>query len=323
MTTDWRKAMQAQADLAEWWQTKQGQLYGLGFLDAFNGKPGEGNITGDLARHEYLQLQGADTYTCTEEMLDVVIAAIKDMPDQKLMPQDLPSSSGFLYLPSPIQIRDINENQCSVRAIRWATFDPGIGHGILMASYSDPQDPNDYAMAELQTISRSGLVLLHLQPWRYGHGFNDFNECLMGAAERGEVPMAAVKDEIWSLKFMAAFWNLCRGWADIEVQYPTERHLRKRLVRSELWGDTPTIRVVTLRKPRQKIGNDEAREVAWSHRWIVNVRWRQQHYSSMGPAYIDGKWNPDSHRLVYVMPFVKGPADKPLVVKKSVYRLAR
>jgi hypothetical protein len=215
-----------------------------------------------------------------------------------------------------------------VRAIRWATFDPGIGHpgmthGILMASYSDPQDPNDYAMAELQTISRSGLILLHLQPWRYGDSLKDFNTLLVAAAERGEVSRAAAKDEVWSLKFMAAFWNLCRGWADVEVQHPTERHLRKRLVRSGIWGDVPTVRVVTLRKPRQKVGDDEGREVAWSHRWIVNVRWRQQHYPSMGPAYIDGKWNPDSHRAVYVFPFVKGPADKPLVVKKSVYRLAR
>lgn len=64
--TDWRKAMEAQVDTAEWWTTAAGQKYGQGFLEAFNKTDYPQNpITGDLARHEYLQLQGADTYTVT------------------------------------------------------------------------------------------------------------------------------------------------------------------------------------------------------------------------------------------------------------------
>lgn len=323
MTIDWRKAMEAQVDTAEWWTTTAGQKYGQGFLEAFNKTDYPQNpITGDLARHEYLQLRGADTYTVTEEMMDVVEAASTDMPSQPLRPEDLPSTFGFLYLPRSYYIIDIRGNRCNVRAIRWGPLEPTYGRGVMISFYSDISDPSDYDTRHLHRIRQAGLILLHPQPWSYGRGVDDFSNAVT-RPHRTKVSEKAVPSEIWSLRFVAAFWNLCRGWADIEVQYPTERHLRKRLVRSGLWGDTPTVRVVTLRKPRQKIGDDEGREVAWSHRWIVNVRWRQQHYPSLGPAWIDGKWNPDSHRLVYVMPFVKGPADKPLVVKKNVYRLAR
>jgi hypothetical protein len=39
----------------------------------------------------------------------------------------------------------------------------------------------------------------------------------------------------------------------------------------------------------------------WGYQWIVSGHWRRQYY----PAS-------DAHKPVYIAPYVKGPADKPL-----------
>jgi hypothetical protein len=256
-------------------------------------------------------------------MMEVTREAAEDMPDQGLRAEDLPAPEGFLYLPEPFYIIDVNQKKCNVRAIRWGHTTPDIyepeRYGIMLSFYSAADDPEDYETALMQKLWGSGLILLHINPWPYGRTLAEIAKGLTARGGGGE----AVASEMELLRFLVAFWTLCRGWADVEHHEAMERHLRKRLVKSGIWGDTPKVRVVTLRKRRPKHDADGGRDIEWSHRWIVRVRWRQQHYPSMGPAYIDGKWNPESHRLVYVMPFIKGPADKPLVTKKSVYRLVR
>lgn len=53
-------------------------------------------------------------------------------------------------------------------------------------------------------------------------------------------------------------------------------------------------------------------EVEWSHRWLVRGHWRQQWYASEGV-----------HRAIYINPHIKGPEDKPLIVRDKVNILGR
>jgi hypothetical protein len=92
-----------------------------------------------------------------------------------------------------------------------------------------------------------------------------------------------------------------------------ERHRRKQLAR-EINSPVPSeVKVVQLRRfesqPHQE-GNAEP--VDWSCRWIVNGHWRNQPYAN------------GEHKLIYIMPFVKGPEDKPLrVPAHTVYSVNR
>lgn len=71
------------------------------------------------------------------------------------------------------------------------------------------------------------------------------------------------------------------------------------------------ITVVTLRRPKG-IPSGEANHVDWHQRWIVSGHWRWQPYG-------DG-----TVRQIWIAPYVKGPEDKPLVVRGArVFRLAR
>jgi hypothetical protein len=73
--------------------------------------------------------------------------------------------------------------------------------------------------------------------------------------------------------------------------------------------------VVTLRREQHEKNDDaDHRHVDWSHRWINSGYWRTM------PAH----WLPDqANRLQWVPAHVKGPADKPLVIKKTVHKLVR
>lgn len=50
----------------------------------------------------------------------------------------------------------------------------------------------------------------------------------------------------------------------------------------------------------------------YSHRFIVSGHWRNQWLPSVG-----------LHRQQWIAPFVKGPDEAPLIVKKRLYQLTR
>lgn len=55
----------------------------------------------------------------------------------------------------------------------------------------------------------------------------------------------------------------------------------------------------------------DGENVEWSCRWIVNGHWRNQPYK-------------DERKLIYIMPYVKGPDDMPLKVPThTVYQVSR
>lgn len=74
---------------------------------------------------------------------------------------------------------------------------------------------------------------------------------------------------------------------------------------------------------------DTPGEVAWSHRWVVSGHWakrrvavRDDSGAIVGSRHgVEGRdW---IYRRVFIAPHVKGPEDRPLVVKNTVNVLAR
>lgn len=100
-----------------------------------------------------------------------------------------------------------------------------------------------------------------------------------------------------------------------------ERHHRKQLARDMKQQDVPvpaTIKVVHLRRAETRShepsveGEHAPRE--WSCRWGVEGHWRNQ---PIGPGRAETK-------LIYIMPFVKGPADKPFkAAGQKVFKVVR
>lgn len=93
-----------------------------------------------------------------------------------------------------------------------------------------------------------------------------------------------------------------------------ERHRRKQLAR-EFDATLPSdVKVIQLRRAESAARTDTPGEpVEWSCRWVVSGHWRNQYHPS------DGK-----HELQYILPYVKGPEDKPLrIPSHTVYAVNR
>jgi hypothetical protein len=92
-----------------------------------------------------------------------------------------------------------------------------------------------------------------------------------------------------------------------------ERHRRKQLAREYDAPIPSDVKVIELRRAESSPhGSTTASDpVDWACRWIVNGHWRNQPYK-------------DERRLIYINPYLKGPADRPLrVPSHTVYQVDR
>lgn len=103
-----------------------------------------------------------------------------------------------------------------------------------------------------------------------------------------------------------------------------ERHVRKRAAKT-LGRNVDQVRVVHLRRT-ERLSKSGDREVPasvpesvdpnghrdWAYQWAVRGHWRHQYYRSL-----------NTHQVIWIDPYVKGPEDKPLKPSKTVFAVIR
>lgn len=92
-----------------------------------------------------------------------------------------------------------------------------------------------------------------------------------------------------------------------------ERHRKKQIAREHDVAPPSDVKVIQLRRTESQpsLQKSGIEAVDWSCRWIVGGHWRNQPYK-------------DERKLIYIMPYVKGPEDKPLKVpSQTVYSVSR
>lgn len=107
-------------------------------------------------------------------------------------------------------------------------------------------------------------------------------------------------------RWLACLWLLLQQRVAVLSRRPADRPSARRW-RREHNDPVPEVIEVVLRRPASGTSAEAERNVDWSHRWLVGGHWRNQWMPSMGV-----------HRPTWIAPYVKGPADKPLVVKDKV-----
>jgi hypothetical protein len=96
-----------------------------------------------------------------------------------------------------------------------------------------------------------------------------------------------------------------------------ERHARRRAEKLDPSTPVSDIRVIQLRRRTAShqppaLGDEQAL-VQWMCQWMVSGHWRQQYYPKSA-----------AHRPIWITPYVKGPADKPLKVpSQRLYAVVR
>jgi hypothetical protein len=237
-------------------------------------------------------LRQASCYAWNTETTAALVSAARTVPPATLFQRAvLPSPLGWWWFEAPVKLpHRIDDSIDHIVALLWGPAGPEEPAGIVVRMFVRARftfvDPFPFAQIHIRDGDRLDVTLSAVQL----ESDPEFKEAELHAA-------------VWILSVLmaGATWLQSRvvSWTSGHI----ERHRRKQLAREANAPLPSDVKVIELRRAesmaRAPDGSGEV--VDWSCRWVVDGHWRNQPYK-------------DEHKLVYIMPYVKGPADKPLKV---------
>lgn len=308
----------------QWLRSKQGVEYANSYLmemeeesDLSHQRPFNEDWTDmDLSEQQALALDRADTFWVSRDMIRLVEHSAQSLPDSKLSEIDLPTRSGFVWLEEPWRARDIHDQECLTRAFMWAPTRLQFGSqisteisGVWVCFYSWKDDSEHdesvlaaaaYKRQKLEDFIQPLPRLMLLQSFGWAFGMKAPPE------ENAEVTLS---------QKILTFWRLVQQRLPRQERAQKDRGTTRRLARMGTTLRQEEVRMITLRQQRptsEANGSGDSEEVLWSHRWVVSGHWRNQYYPST-----------NEHRPIWINSYVKGPDDRPLVVKDTVFSWRR
>lgn len=262
----------------------------------------------------------ADPIYVSNDVMALWDKASETFKPEKLRRSDLVIPSGFAVLPRAKELIDFKGKLVKYRIIAWLpisssesfSWDDGVeGQGVWITMLSNLNDVDDYWTEAHIDKGLSGAAMREAmlamgQEWTVMHASvllfnaNLFSNSLVDSMGN----QIEDKDREQALKVYAqaqCFWRLMGQL--IMTPEPLPRQARRQRQRAKR---IDTVKVLHLRRYRHK-NDHEGPGIEYSHRFVVEGHWRRQPY---GPR------NNPEYRSIWVSPYVKGPEDKPLVVKK-------
>lgn len=266
------------------------------------------------AHADLMQSVGAaQMWWVSRDMQLLVEAATESLPDFRLSQSDVPDPFGIVFYARPLAGIDafsyldddlpLPEAQkmdggLVINAMSWSAHSVRRdGSGVLTIwSWVYLIDPQ----------AKSGLRgwrPLGVSTWDLGARVTEVRE---DYSEQHQQSVIEDRRRLAALWLLAAQESVAAASTERVDRPAAKRHVRAGF-------EVPTMRVLRLRHKRNPQQGETAAEVReWTHRWVVSGHWRNQ-------------WLPseDRHRPTWIAPYVKGPDDKPLVLKESVKALVR
>jgi hypothetical protein len=276
-------------------------------------------------------------------------AATPDIAETAMLDRavDLPMPAGLVVLPEPVLLANRNGALSDVRAFGWQPvdlhneypdFDTGVP-GVLVSAFLDrdgPVQPEDWHKG-LAVARAAGYPFPKLIPdgeeGMVGRGdFKDksVDELRELSEELGQVHAALAantrqeaqdvgewqpgqviddRGSTFNRRYMFAFWRLlaqgsvglARPAADLGSVLPGSRRTAA--------PPDPSVRVVQLSAARRTADGEAAQgSRVYHHRWTVRMHKVRQWYPSLR-----------EHKIIWRGPYIKGPADAPMIATEKIY----
>lgn len=247
-----------------------------------------GKVHGALA-------SGCQAFYVTADMLSVAQAAAPSMPRQELLHGDEPATRGIMLYDGVLPLPAYSSYRPEVIGFLWNA-------DVQVAPTGADRWREASAVPEGERVPGVRIMPITRHP-RHGGKIivsslaDNPTECAWN-----ETPA----HDPWRLTpILLATWTIMQqtlAIRDVERVTPGK-------AKGKRGPATPqTVVIVRLRKRERGENADGAgHEVEWSHRWLVAGHWRNQWLPSRG-----------MHRQQWIDGYVKGPEDKPLVVKDRV-----
>lgn len=226
-------------------------------------------------------LRSADLWYLSADMVEVMEAAAPSMPPQQMLPEDPPSYHGLALLGRSVADADGEREGATVytNALAWQP----------VAHHHDGH--HSLCIASLSYFGPQwGWFVSGQEAWNLGETQHD------ARSESGVMDRARI----------ATMWTLAQQKRLAGDSTATNRAAMRRTTRAGLPPEAASVRLLDVRRPAgASTGNGGT--VDYSHRWMVSGHWRNQWLPSRG-----------THRAQWIAPYVKGPDDKPLVIRTDV-----
>ena len=298
------------------------------------------------------RLETAHAFHVTVDMCQVLKVAAEQLPDDEVVDHNLaPTESGIVRFDDPIEITGRDGVVNKVHWIVWGKvfrskhlpgqegvtlLDPdapkpaGARFGSMLWCWNDIFDgPDEMQLQILDEVRARRLANGDADPeeivrfiarwgWTGAHIMSDGE--VIGPHTITEIPEFAAniqrKDE-WDgqpytnlRRYVHALWLLLDQTLAVQEDALIDRHARKR---ARKMGIPDRVTVIDLRRREHRPAEGDT-QVEWSHRWIVRGHWHKFRYKE------DGVWK---WKRLWIFPYEKGPADKPLVITNKVYNFRR
>jgi hypothetical protein len=298
----------------------------------------QGRMTHAVVMSSFLEevmLKAEPTTFVGSDIVELIEIAASSASPEALHYTDLPSPRGFMYFERPI-ISTIKPDEYSeegvpvnigIRAIGWndtntvVDIDGTGSGGILLYIYTDFGCIRYITNEEIDTAYPDNvLALIDCQGWAYGQKWREGREgettTIMTIGEKVDDEVIATSDVIFTRKFITTIFRFM--WQELLVAEPSVGLTRafKRNAKRITGHDDPLCILKLRRHSTGGSGDGEGSRL--DYRTIVRGHWRNQWYPSLGAS-----GDPDSHRLIWIDPHVRGPEDAPWSRKKKATALVR
>jgi len=313
------------ARLLAGWQP--GAPYHLTAVNALMRTP-DGRTTPYSPAFDSTALARASLWWVTAEMTELVERAALSLPPTTLTDELVAEPWGLVAFERPLVGSDAQTGEpILVHAILWGITTFTGDDGPRVGPLDRPREvwrPNEQCCLTIAcygrlAIDEHGRHLgttrggANLGPWvpegrtDWVWGQDTASPSVEGFDEIHRTSMEEERRWLASLWLLAAQRRLTDETTVRRPRAERRRHERELPGRPELTN--PAVRCVDVRRPEPPAHEAEhGRAVNWSRRWIVEGHWRQQAY---GPGW-------SLRRPLFIGEFVKGPADRPLVLKETV-----
>lgn len=259
-------------------------------------------------------VSGLETWHVSRDMTTLIEFSADSMPlsHQLNTASDLVTPTGFAVLERPVFVELPEWGEVPIRAFAWK---PAAAISILSERDRARGGLLVQALIDLEhelspTDIRAGDYRGRL--WPGMHFQWEESEAIEGVID-WTLPSPEEKTALIRLRKLAmALWLISSQRVTLVSGHRPVRSLRRQ-VESRKIPMPSTVVVLTLRREHQRpTEGGETHDVEWSHRWLVSGHWRRLWSESE-----------QRERTVWISPYVKGPADRPLILKERHVRFVR
>lgn len=271
-------------------------------------------------------VRAAYAYRVTPDMCSMVEFAASQLDDtDRFTPNMMPTGTGIVRFERPLPMKDVRGRTMDIHWLIWGPTRLGTldafgrnqsGTGLWW--FNDTDDPDEVSREIIEKFTMP-FVIRTIGRWGFIGAEAMFPRRRMGPALRVVNPAnsariladGAIPTEYTNApRFAMALWLLLNQ----TITDVSEEHLRTgRRKNAQKMGIPSRVSVIQLRRIAGVNRKEGESLVQWSHRWVVRGFWRWQPCG-------EGR---TERRRIWIRPFVKGPADMPLIITDKVYELRR